>query len=439
MFEGPAVVIVCLLILAIVVIGSFGAGLAFHVISESFAVLLWAALRAVSLAAPPFLFLNTPALADRPNFVVVIADDMGYGDMGANTPSLNGLAQRGMRFTDFHATPYCTPTRADFQTGRYHQRMGIDGPIPARGLNRPGGMPGSEVTIAEALRPHGYNTALIGKWHLGYIGEHTPDAQGYNFFFGMKGGMADHFTHRDLSGAIDWWRNGQHLTTYEYSTTAITRETLAFLRRTAKPFFLVVAWQAVHAPIQAPNGTASYDGMMRAMDKGIGQIVAALPQNTYVFFVSDNGGVPSFGGNNGPLRGEKGQIWEGGQRVPAIAAGPGVVRGTSNATLAALDLYPTILQLAGVSKPVGVRLDGFSMVPLLNNTGSLPPRRLFWTIGNNWAVRDGQWKLGMQSGVRGFYDLSRDIGEEFNVAATHPGLVARMQEALARWRTEVRH
>lgn len=377
------------------------------------------------------------AAANRPNVILIVADDLGYRELGSYggpaTPSLDALAAAGMRFTDFHSAPFCTPARADMQTGRYHQRMGLNWALPA---NSKTGLPRSEVTIAEQLGAHGYATAIVGKWHLGRQTQFYPNNNGYQYFYGMLEGQADYFTHRDALGFIDWWRNATHLTTVEYSTTAITREATTFLAGTRQPFFLVVSYQAVHVPIQGPNDNDGrshpdhYRQTVAAMDAGIGNVLASAPANTYVFFLSDNGGGS---GRNGPLRDGKGSVYEGGQRVTALVKGPGVVHGVRANTLAAIDLYPTILALTGTPAPA-VQLDGKNFAPVLFGTGNIPYRKLFWTQDNDWAVRDGKWKLDVVGGVTALYDLSTDIGETRNVAAANAAVVSSMKNAFNAWK-----
>lgn len=377
------------------------------------------------------------AAGNRPNVILIVADDLGYGDLGSYggpaTPSLDALAAAGLRFTDFHAASYCTPARADIQTGRYHQRMGLNW---ALGANSKIGLSQSEVSIATQLGARGYATAMVGKWHLGKQAQFHPNNHGYRYFYGMLEGQADYFTHRDVLGFVDWWRNGTHLNTVEYSTTAITREATAFLSRTSQPFFLAVTYQAVHVPIQGPSDNDGrshrdhYRQTVAAMDAGIGRILASAPANTYVFFLSDNGGGS---GRNGPLRDGKGSVYEGGQRVAALVTGPGIVRGVRGNTLAAIDLYPTILALTGTPAPA-VQLDGKNFSSVLFGTGDIPYRRLFWTQDNDWAVRDGKWKLDIVGGVTALYDLSTDIGETRNVAGANPNIVNSMKSAFNAWK-----
>jgi arylsulfatase A-like enzyme len=316
------------------------------------------------------------------------------------------------------------------QTGRYHQLMGLNN---ALAWDSTKGLPPAEITVAEHLRDHGYNTALVGKWHLGRQNEFWPNNHGYNYFFGMTAGAADYFSHEDAGGQIDWWENFTHLKTREYSTSAFTREAIKFLNRTTQPFLLVLAYQAVHAPYQAPDGTTDYRKTLVAMDESIGQVTAALPSSTYVFFLSDNGGAkPS---NNAPLRGNKGSVYEGGHRVTALASGPGVPGGAHrDALLAAIDLFPTILALTGIPAPLGVQLDGRDFSPVLLGTGTLPARQLFFTQGSDWAVRDNKkWKLLYDGSSNKLFDMTTDIGEEYNIAGSHPDIVSALTVDFNAW------
>lgn len=399
------------------------------------AAILLAAI-AVSIGAAATL-RPAGAAEKRPNIIVIVADDLGYGDLGSYggpaTPNLDALATAGMRFTDFHSASYCTPARADIQTGRYHQRMGLNWALAA---NSTIGLPQSEITIATQLGNYGYATAMVGKWHLGKQSKFHPNSHGYQYFYGMLEGQADYFTHRNVLGMVDWWRNRTNMPVVEYSTTAITREATAFLARTKQPFFLAATYQSVHVPIQGPgdnDGRAHpdhYRQTIAAMDAGIGKIVAAAPANTYVFFLSDNGGDA---GRNGPLRKGKGSLYEGGQRVPALVKGPRVAHGVRATTLAAIDIYPTILALTGTPAPA-VHLDGKNFSPVLFGTGDISYRRLFWTQEKDWAVRDGKWKLDVVGGVTELYDLSVDIGEARNVAAANPNTVNNMKNAFNAWK-----
>lgn len=418
------------------------------------------------------LLMNLQAADDQslPNFVIIMADDMGYGDAGCyggthiSTPHLDRLAATGMRFTDFHSSGnVCSPTRAGLMTGRYQYRAGLDQvinadpeiPVHHSGLQR------EEFTFAEALSAKGYATGIMGKWHLGYDVKYNPTHHGFAAFHGFVSGNIDYVSHLDRMNTPDWW-NGRKLQDEPgYSTHLITQHALSFIdQNRTGPFCLYVAHEAVHAPWQAPGDPAqrgptasrkeerssqseTFHAMMSAMDDGVGQIVARLREhglenNTLVFFLSDNGPA---GGSAGPLRGRKGSNWEGGHRVPAIASWPGRIApaATSHQLAISLDLMPTMLELAGIAAPAERPLDGISLVPALLNRAEPVQRQLFW---NHKAMRDGSWKLildgnGTAKGSVGLYNLADDIAESSNLAQAEPARVAAMQKALQDWTADV--
>jgi arylsulfatase A len=406
-----------------------------------------------------------------PNFVIIMADDMGYGDAGCyggthiETPNLDRLAASGMRFTDFHSSGnVCSPTRAGLLTGRYQYRAGLDQvvnadpAIPAHhtGLQR------AEFTFAEALKQRGYATALMGKWHLGYDVTFNPTHQGFDQFFGFVSGNIDYVSHLDRMNQPDWWQGRELRDEPGYSTHLITRHAVEFIEQHRdQPFCLYVAHEAVHAPWQAPGDPAvrgplaqsrdsrkpraeTFRSMMAAMDDGVGRIMGRLDSlglagNTLVFFLSDNGPA---GGSAGPLRGRKSSDWEGGHRVPAIARWPGRIKAgaVSDQLSMSIDLMPTILEFAGIEFPTERPFDGQSLVPTLLDEKALKPRQLFW---NHRAMRDGPWKLilggkGSERDSVGLYNLDLDIGESNNLAETYPERVAAMRLQLTEWSADVR-
>lgn len=409
-----------------------------------------------------------------PNFVVILADDMGYGDATcywkdapAATPNLDRMAAEGMRFTDFHSSGnVCSPTRAGLLTGRYQYRAGIPGVInadPAVPAHR-WGLRTDEVTFAERLRDAGFRTSIFGKWHLGYDPGFNPVHHGFDEFRGYVSGNIDYHSHYDRMEVFDWWQGLEKKDEPGYVTHLVTGHAARFIRENRdRPFCLYVAHEAVHAPWQGPDDPPqrgpdarrgggrvdmkrAFRDMMTELDRGVGEILAAvrgagIEQRTLVFFFSDNGPA---GGSAGPLRGRKGSDWEGGHRVPAIAWWPGTVpRGSvCDEPVISLDLMPTMLELAGVpSRPDAPALDGMSLVRLLaGEPGTLgPDRRLFW---NGRAMREGPWKLmvggkGAPQGQVGLYHLGDDPGEQKNLAADHPKRVAAMREALETWWREV--
>jgi len=410
-----------------------------------------------------------PAAAEEagPNFVIIMADDLGYGDTSTyggwiETPQLDRMAAEGLKFTDFHASGnVCSPTRAGLLTGRYQQRAGIPAVInadPAVAAHR-WGLHTSEVTFAELLKQAGYATGLMGKWHLGYTKDFNPVHHGFDAFRGYVSGNVDYISHYDRMETYDWW-NGLELVEEEgYSTHLITKHALRFIEEhKAGPFCLYVAHEAVHGPYQGPDDPpqrgpqkaraknpdvkAAYRTMMAEMDKGVGEVLEAirrhdLAERTLVFFFSDNGANKN--GSNAPLRGFKGSNWEGGHREPAIAWWPGEIQpGTVTDQLAiSLDLMPTMLELAGAEVPKGHRLDGVSLVPVLLEGKSVGTRQLFW---NGRAMRDGAWKLlidGKGAEGAGLYNLEEDIGEQNNLAEKYPERAQAMLEAIEAWKEDV--
>ncbi len=440
-------------------------------------IFVWA-LRSCSLVAAK------PSPGARPpcNIVFILADDLGYGDIGCygsrvnRTPHLDRLAAGGMRFTDFHSNgPMCSPTRAAFLTGRYQSRFGRRFESALSGTRRDPGLPLAAVTIAEVLRGAGYATGMFGKWHLGYEGPFLPTNQGFDEFRGLVSGDGDFHTRVDRSGNPDWWKDDALVPEKGYTTDLITRHSVDFIERHRhEPFFLYVPHLAIHFPWQGPDDPShrqagiSYHkdkwgvipdranvrphvtAMIERLDESVGQIVAALKRlhltdQTLVVFTSDNGGYLDYAGgfknisDMGPLRGEKGTIYEGGHRVPAIFSWPGrIPPSVCRETAMTFDLFPTFAALAGVPSTATKALDGVDLRPILFDGNKISARALFWRMGANKAVRKGVWKLcllGKKSPE--LYQLDEDIGEKHNLAATHPGIAGELKKALALWEVDV--
>ena len=430
---------------------------------------------------------SSPSLT-RPNFVLIVADDLGYGDIGCyghesnQTPCLDTMAAEGMRFIDFHSNgPMCSPTRAALLTGRYQNRFGraFESALSAK-AHADIGLPLNTVTVPEALKEAGYATGMFGKWHLGYNLPYLPTRHGFDEFRGLLTGDGDHHSHISRSGTEDWWHNEEIEMEDGYSVDLITRHSIDFMERNKKkPFFLYVAHLAIHFPWQGPDEKGHRvkgqdywnlsklgphnEGdvgpvmrqMVEAIDRSVGQITDAikrlgLDDNTLVFFTSDNGGYLNYGGryrgeisSNGPLRGQKGDVFEGGHRVPAIARWPGRIKAGAIAldTAMTMDLMPTYLELAE-AKGAGLDshdiLDGRTLTPVLFGQKPIPERTLFWRSGKEWAVRRGPWKLvGDERGQTMLFNLEEDIGEERNLAREEPGLVERLLATYRDWEKDV--
>jgi arylsulfatase A-like enzyme len=426
-------------------------------------------------------FISAPASAQntntaRPNFIIILADDMGYGDSSAyggwiKTPELEKLASEGLRFTDFHASAnVCSPSRAGLLTGRYQQRAGIPQVILANDKSPThyvGLQPSVEVTLPELLKKAGYTTALIGKWHLGYYPKYNPIHLGFDEFRGYISGNVDYQTHVDQQERPDWWDGLQLKPEAGYTTHLITQHAVEFIKsHRDQPFFLYVAEEPVHSPYQGPNdppirGHFSdealpqdktlrptkeiYRDMMTEMDKGIATILATLKEtglasNTLVIFFSDNGATRE--GSNLPLRGFKGTDWEGGHREPAIAVWPGHIKpGVTDQMASSLDILPTFLDFAGVSVPTNRPLDGVSLKSFLLDQKPLGACQFFW----DGAMRDGEWKLMVQAGNgrKGklakpeLFNLANDLSEKHDISAQFPERVKEMLAAWQKWKKDV--
>lgn len=449
----------------------------------------------------PLLSSGADVAADdpdgRPNVVIVMVDDMGWGDAGCfggtlyDTPHLDRMAAGGMRWTDFHSSGcVCSPTRAGLLTGRYQQRAGIPGVVyAASAKNRHHGLQHQEVTLAELLRAAGYQTAMFGKWHLGYEPQYNPVTHGFDQFTGYVSGNVDFHAHIDGAGVFDWWQGQQPHHEVGYTTHLITRHTCDYLRQAAasdRPFFVYVAHEAPHDPYQAPedrpvrrlgsgkpiwnhrepqHAATAYARMIEEMDEGLGDIFRTLRQlqierQTLVVFLSDNGATGP--GSCGGLYGMKGTLWEGGHRVPAVFHWPGKIPAgsTSHALASSIDLMPTVLDLAGIRPPAGHLLDGLSLADQLCGEAKMKPRKMFWQYGKALAMRDGDWKLVLEGGkpiadkaglrphihweapndgreTLALFDLADDRFEASNLAERHPSRVAAMRQELTVWYEQV--
>ena len=444
---------------------------------------------AVALLSVGWLFAGAPS-ERRPNFILIYIDDLGWKDatfQGSTyyeTPNIDRLAKQGMVFTHAYANaPNCAPSRACLLSGQYPPRHGIYTvgssergpanlrkwvPVPNKTV-----LKSTAVTIAEALKPGGYVSASIGKWHLGDDPGSGPVSQGFDLNVGgnHQGHAGSYFSPYGLARLSDGPEG-------EYLTDRLTDEALRFIdANKGHPFFLYLPHYAVHSPIEAKKEliekykkkTGSrgqdypdYAAMIESTDQGIGRIIAkldelALTKTTVVFFLSDNGGFAQATSME-PLRGSKGTIYEGGIRVPMIVRWPGRVQpGSITAVpVSGVDLYPTILGIARVRPPRAYVLDGDSLVPLLTGSGGLPPRAIFWHFPaylepdsgrrGPWkaspcsAVRQGDWKLieQFENGQLELYDLKDDIGEKTNLAQSGKDKAMELHQLLLDWRASTR-
>lgn len=442
-----------------------------------------AALALESAAIPITAFAQDVARKNgkRPNFILIMADDLGYGDLACygnpsnQTPHLDQLASEGLRFTDYHANgPMCSPTRAALMTGRYQHRLGreFEGALSAKSPHI--GLPADVPSLPRMLKQAGYATGMYGKWHLGYQAPSLPNYFGFDDFRGLLTGDGDHISHVSRSGEEDWYHNEKIEMEEGYSSELITRHSIDFIRENREvPFFLYVAHLVIHFPWQAPGekahrkagtdywnleklgphpeGTVKpvVEKMVEAVDDSVGAIMATLRElqlddNTFVLFMSDNGGYQNYDGlfqgeisSNAPCRGQKTDVWEGGHRVPAIAWWPGKIQpGTiSDETVMTMDILPTCADLASVPPPPG--MDGTTLVPLLSEGKKLPERDLFWRIDEAKAVRRGPWKLVVEGEQALLFNLEKDIGENEDLSTQRPELVKDLLAALQKWENDV--
>jgi arylsulfatase A-like enzyme len=419
----------------------------------------------------------TSALAQTapPNIVVILADDLGYGDVGFNgcpdipTPNIDSVAANGALCTNGYAThPYCSPSRAAIMTGRYQHRFGYDTSGPPAGSDNPrNGLPATELTLPQLLKPAGYVCGAIGKWHLGYVPNLHPLPRGFDEFFGFLDASSSYYDAQLL-------RNETPLIETAYLTDAFTREGVDFINRHAtEPFFLYLAYNAVHKPYQQPPqiymdrvgyitdpDRRLYAAMVVALDDGVGQVLQTLEtnnilDNTLIFFLSDNGapvGAATNGqSNNYPLRGYKWDMLEGGIRVPFAVQWTGRLPAhvVYDDPVSSLDIVATAAAAAGVALPTDRAYDGLNIVPYLAGEQISPPRTLFWRwfgLGPDgppplrntiWAVRSGPLKLVVERAKDtqppALYNLDGDIGESQDLAAKQPGDVDSLTQLYAQW------
>jgi arylsulfatase B len=404
----------------------------------------------------------------RPNFLVIIADDAGWNDVGyhgsaINTPNIDKLAGEGARLNRFYACPTCSPTRATLLTGKPASRMGILAPISGRSEKT---LPDSLETLPQVLKKHGYKTALSGKWHLGLKPETGPEAYGFDFSYGFLHGQIDQYTHHYKNGDRSWHRNGEFIDEEGHSTDLITWDAIQQITRFASekvPFYLQVAYSAPHTPLQEeekwrlPYDTVFkehsrqlFAAAMSHMDDGIGEIMKVLKEkglykNTVILFMSDNGAQHGWFpnehlyngrfsdfpvlGDNSPLKGWKTSVYEGGIRVPALICWPGKISSQEcNTYLAAYDVFPTFLEMAGIGSKTYSSLEGVDFDRLLMTGDSIQDRTIY-VRGHLGAtvINSGEKLIWSEDSTQSLetYNVDKDPGEQYN----HPQS-GRMEDVL---------
>ncbi|MFB3827147.1 MAG: sulfatase-like hydrolase/transferase [Bryobacteraceae bacterium] len=414
----------------------------------------------------------------RPDIVLFLADDLGSADLSSygapdiRTPNIDRIGEHGVRFTQCYSNgPECSPTRTALLTGRYQQRVG--GLECAIGVGNVGrydeavwlqqrgelGLPATEITLPRILKDAGYDTGCFGKWHLGYLPKFLPRRHGFDEYFGILGGNADYFTHREEDGRLTLYQNESPVERRGHSTDLFADEAIAWLkRRTDKPYFLYLPFTAPHTPIQDPAGMDSKTGtapwrnrerpvyakMVEHMDARIATVLDQVrklgrEENTIVLFLSDNGADPN--GNNGALRGRKSSLWEGGIRVPCLMRWPARLKagGTVRQLAMTMDLTPTLLGAAGAA--ARAKFDGVDLMPSL--TGKRPDfaRTVFWRYKRaqerRKCVREGDLKLVIDGAQEELHDLAADGREERNLLAERKTEADALRKKLDAWERDV--
>ena len=437
--------------------------------------------------APLLLAFAAAAPGAGPNILLMVADDLGWNDVGYNgsairTPTIDRPAAEGLRLDRHYAFPFCTPTRVALMTGRSPLRFGMAMPIIDHG-----GLPLDETTMGDIFQDAGYQTWLVGKWHLGHDKRaYFPNERGWDHSYGSLTGGLDHYSHNSdvLMGVPDWRRNGKPLEEEGHTTDLYTREALSLIenRDKEKPFLLYVAWNAPHTPLQAPEKylqqyahiddevRRTYSAMVTQIDDSAAALIAALEKeglrrSTPAIWLSDNGGLVTAGADNSPLRDGKGNTHEGGIRVPGLVNWPGKIRpGVLSQQISVHDWLPTLIAAAGIASAAAKPFDGFDMWPAITDGESVERGDLvFASLLGRRALFRGQWKYvetvpgvpaagpgggpgphrpgaGVGGAPRGrggppgalrqeLYDIFTDPAESDNVAAKHPGLVKELAAA----------
>lgn len=413
----------------------------------------------------------------RPNVVFILADDLGWGDLSCygrpeyRTPNLDRLASEGTRFTEaYSASPVCTPTRCAFITGRYPARtsVGLEEPLAWKkqlvAQKRDVGLPGEHPTVASLARAAGYQTALVGKWHLGYLPKYGPTKSGFDEFYGIMSGAATYFTHKDANDELDFFEGEVGVERAGYMTELLTERAVSYLsRRHTRPFYLSLHYTAPHWPWEGPADAAvsartpmlgyagmtaggslkTYAAMMKSLDDGVGEVLRALrrarlERDTLVVFTSDNGGERfSF---NWPFTGKKFELYEGGLRVPAIVRWPGVVPEgrTTRQPIITMDWTATILAAAGARPDPAYPLDGEDLLPFLRGERPARERAFFWRHQRQAAAREGRWKyLKLDENDERLFDLSTDEREQADSRASRPEVFDSLRKKYLSWESQM--
>lgn len=404
----------------------------------------------------------------RPNIVYIMTDDLGYADLSGygrkeyQTPILDKLAAEGMRFSNaYSAAPVCTPTRVAFMTGRYpaRQPVGLREPLRWTEQDKGIGLSPDHPTVSSLLKGNGYETALVGKWHLGFLPEFWPNKHGFDEFFGILAGAVDYIAHKNPRGKNELYENDKLIDRDGYMTDLLAERAVAIISRPrTKPFFLSLMFTAPHWPWQGPGDKPYPDSaftsggspeifaaMMKSLDNAVGRVLKALEDNGYarntlVIFTSDNGGEQY--SDMGQFSGRKMQLWEGGIRVPAFARWPGVIPAnrTTDQAIITMDWTATILAAAQTKPDATYPLDGMNLLPICTGKAPTQSRTFQWRLFQRAkfkALRSGNYKYLQDEKGEYVFDLAKDPGEKQDLRGSHPEILQRLKLMYREWESEM--
>ena len=418
---------------------------------------------------PVLLLIAFNSASQQPHIIYIMTDDMGYADLSCYggkkivTPNIDRLASEGIKFLQaYAAAPVCTPTRVAFMTGRYPARtpVGLKEPLTPVPKDSAVGLSGSYPSIATMVKSAGYKTALIGKWHLGFLPEYSPGKNGFDYFFGIHSGAADFISHKGDGRRHDLYENEKRVYPSGYLTDLFTRKAIDYIKQPHNnPFFLALTYTAPHWPWQGPNdqayddtvdfrkggSAAIYASMMKSLDIGIGQIMQALDEeklsaNTIIIFTNDNGGERY--SDNGEFAHGKMSLWEGGTRVPAIIRWPGKIKpgSTTQQPAITMDWTATILATAGAKSNPDFPLDGIDLMPVCTGNQDETERTFYWRTfqrAKQKAIRQGNWKYLQVENEEYLFDLLADPREKNNLKLIYAKIFNRLKNGFANWEKEV--
>jgi len=408
---------------------------------------------------------NINATAQRPNIIYIMTDDMGYGDLSAygrkdyQTANLDKLVSQGIKFVNaYAAAPVCTPTRTAFMTGRYPAKtpVGLLEPLTHSKRDSTYGLTSEYPSVAMLMKAGGYETALIGKWHLGFLPQHRPTKNGFEYFFGFLDGAADYLSHKGISGTQDLFENDKPVNPQGYLTDLFAQKAVAFIKQQHhKPFFLTVTFNAPHWPWQGPmdapfpdspnwakgGSSGTYATMMKSLDDGIGDIMKALDDaqlssNTILIFTNDNGGEKF--SDNGGLAMAKFKLWEGGIRVPAFVRWPGKIKAglVTQQVAVTMDWSATILSAGGVKANKDFPLDGIDLMPILTLNKKNIERTIYWRTfqrDKQKAIRMGDWKYLQDEKGEYLFNLAIDQNERNNLRENNREIFIELKKKYVAW------